>query len=153
MKCWNCGKSEGDSRHTFLFLFGYGGEVHLKKCSVCGKNICQFCMRGECPYCRSLRINKILSRMLVYSSNYKGRIPLDATKKQREFSLSRCYEDRDDALEALKELVADNNFDLIYNLEYIRDTESERTERGGTYYRTVWYCACVAGHQKRDVRR
>jgi hypothetical protein len=152
MKCWKCGKSEGDSRHT-LFFFGYGGEVHLKKCSVCGKTFCQFCMRGECPNCRCLRINKILSRMLVYSSNYKGRIPLDTTKKQGEFSLSRYYEDRDDALQALKELVADNNFDLIYNLEYIRDTESDTTYRGRIYYRTVWSCACVAGHQKRDVRR
>lgn len=42
-------------------------------------------------------------------------------------------------------MVADKGFDLIYNLEYIRDTEAESTEKGGTYYRTIWSCECVAG--------
>ena len=42
-------------------------------------------------------------------------------------------------------MVADKGFDLIYNLEYIRDTEAESTGKGGTYYRTIWSCECVAG--------
>lgn len=50
-----------------------------------------------------------------------------------------------DKSKELKEMVADKGFDLIYNLEYIRDTEAESTEKGGTYYRTIWSCECVAG--------
>ena len=55
------------------------------------------------------------------------------------------FYDKSRAFEELKEMVADKGFDLIYNLEYIRDTEEESTEKGGTYYRTIWSCECVAG--------
>lgn len=144
MPCWNCGKSEGDSRHHFLFI-GYGGDIHLRQCPVCKKTICQFCMSGGCPYCRHLRLQKIYERMRVYSCNYKGRIPLDNSKPQQSIALGDWFYDKSRAFEELKEMVADKGFDLIYNLEYIRDTEAESTGKGGTYYRTIWSCECVAG--------
>lgn len=144
MPCWNCGKSEGDSRHHFLFI-GYGGDIHLRQCPVCKKTICQFCMSGGCPYCRHLRLQKIYERMRVYSCNYKGRIPLDNSKPQQSIALGDWFYDKSRAFEKLKEMVADKGFDLIYNLEYIRDTEAESTGKGGTYYRTIWSCECVAG--------
>lgn len=60
-------------------------------------------------------------------------------------SSEEWFYDKSRAFEELKEMVADKGFDLIYNLEYIRDTEAESTEKGGTYYRTIWSCECVAG--------
>ena len=102
-------------------------------------------MSGGCPYCRHLRLQKIYERMRVYSCNYKGRIPLDNSKPQQSIALGDWFYDKSRAFEELKEMVADKGFDLIYNLEYIRDTEAESTENGGTYYRTIWSCECVAG--------
>lgn len=93
MPCWNCGKSEGDSRHHFLFI-GYGGDIHLRQCLVCKKTICQFCMSGGCPYCRHLRLQKIYERMRVYSCNYKGRIPLDNSKPQQSIALGDWFYDK-----------------------------------------------------------
>ena len=102
-------------------------------------------MSGGCPYCRHLRLQKIYERMRVYSCNYKGRIPLDNSKPQQSIAMGDWFYDKSRAFEKLKEMVADKGFDLIYNLEYIRDTEAESTEKGGTYYRTIWSCECVAG--------
>ena len=102
-------------------------------------------MSGGCPYCRHLRLQKIYERMRVYSCNYKGRILWTTPNRSRVSRWETGFTIKSRAFEKLKEMVADKGFDLIYNLEYIRDTEAESTEKGGTYYRTIWSCECVAG--------
>lgn len=176
-KCWRCGKEHGDSESSFLF-FEWGDIIRVRKCDKCGKNICQICGKGGCPSCEALcreqeRLKKeekrleIVKRMRVYSINYEGKIPVDLNQPYQEIRLedyrgdinNYCYyfdsdhEDgwfrsKEDALEALKYIVSNKGFDLIYKLQYLCDTYEEETDSGGTYYYTVWSCECIAAHQK-----
>lgn len=110
---------------------------------------------------------KIVKRMRVYSINYEGKIPVNSNQPYQEIRLedyrgdinNYCYyfdsdhEDgwfrsKEDALEALKYIVSNKGFDLIYKLQYLCDTYEEETDSGGTYYYKVWSCECIAGHQK-----
>lgn len=172
-KCWRCGKEHGDSESSFLF-FEWGDIIRVRKCDKCGKNICQICGKGGCPSCEALRREQerlkkeekrleIVKRMRVYSINYEGKIPVDLNQPYQEIDLEdygcRDYDadyylnngwfmSKENALEALKYIVSDEGFDLIYKLQYFRDTCEEETDSGGTYYYTVWSCKCIAGHQK-----
>ena len=105
-----------------------------------------------------------VERMRVYSINYEGKIPVDSSKPYQKIDLedygrndydadgipldNGWFMSKENALEALKYIVSDEGFDLIYKLQYFRDTCEEETDSGGTYYYTVWSCKCIAGHQK-----
>lgn len=169
-KCWRCGKKDGDSKSSFLF-FEWGDIIRVRKCDKCGKDICQICGKGGCPSCEYLRRQKEekerlerVERMRVYSINYEGKIPVDSSKPYQKIDLedygrndydadgipldNGWFMSKENALEALKYIVSDEGFDLIYKLQYFRDTCEEETDSGGTYYYTVWSCKCIAGHQK-----
>ena len=145
-------------------------------CQVCGKGGCPSCeaLRREKEEKERLKQEKerrkkeeerleIVKRMRVYSINYEGKIPVDLNPTYQEIDLEdygcRDYDadyylnngwfmSKENALEALKYIVSDEGFDLIYKLQYFRDTCEEETDSGGTYYYTVWSCKCIAGHQK-----
>lgn len=174
--CWKCGKKDGDSESSFL-SFEWGDIIRLRKCNRCGKTNCQICSKGGCPSCEALlscvslfsqkkeeeRLEKV-KRMRVYSINYEGKIPVDSSKPYQKIDLedygrndydadgipldNGWFMSKENALEALKYIVSDEGFDLIYKLQYFRDTCEEETDSGGTYYYTVWSCKCIAGHQK-----
>ncbi len=169
-KCWRCGKEHGDSESSFLF-FEWGDIIRVRKCDKCGKDICQICGKGGCPSCEYLRRQKEekerlerVERMRVYSINYEGKIPVDSSKPYQKIDLedygrndydadgipldNGWFMSKENALEALKYIASNKGFDLIYKLQYFRDTCEEETDSGGTYYYTVWSCKCIAGHQK-----
>lgn len=161
LKCFHCGRRWGQSENSFLFI-EWGERVKLQVCPECRKPICQVCMKryGECPHCAFLRreqrakeISAILQDMRVYSKNYAGRIPLDMAVPQQEFKLWDWYDTREEALDALKYNVASSDLNLIYELQYLRDTEEDETEGGGTYYHTVWSCKCMAGRYKEKKKQ
>ena len=52
------------------------------------------------------------------------------------------YAPLDRAEDELRELARQHGCDMVINVTKEKDTESEPTEKGGTYYYTVW---CLAG--------
>jgi len=71
----------------------------------------------------------------IVSKNYRG-YKRTSTKDIR--LSSDYYKDRDDAVEELRILASFYDCNLIDNFEFIKDSDEESTESGGTYIYTVW---------------
>ncbi len=74
-----------------------------------------------------------------FSINYKGKIPKKKDSKVIELE-SDWNKNRDNSLKDIQITALTNNCNLIYNLEYTKDTDWESTgyKNEGTYYYTVW---------------
>ena len=85
-----------------------------------------------------LKSRNISHPVELVSVNYRGR------KKYSRIVASIStdwYASLDRAEDELRELARQHGFDMVINVTKEKDTESEPTEKGGTYYYTVWRLA------------
>lgn len=85
-----------------------------------------------------LKSRNISHPVELVSVNYRGR------KKYSRFVASIStdwYASLDRAEDELRELARQHGSDMVINVTKEKDTESEPTEKGGTYYYTVWRLA------------
>ena len=86
-----------------------------------------------------LKSRNISHPVELVSVNYRGR------KKYSRIVASIStdwYSSLHRAEDELRELARQHGCDMVINVTKEKDTESEPTEKGGTYYYTVW---CLAG--------
>ena len=85
-----------------------------------------------------LKSRNISHPVELVSVNYRGR------KKYSRIVASIStdwYASLDRAEDELRELARQHSCDMVINVTKEKDTESEPTEKGGTYYYTVWRLA------------
>ena len=85
-----------------------------------------------------LKSRNISHPVELVSVNYRGR------KKYSRIVASIStdwYDSLERAEDELRELARQHGCDMVINVTKEKDTESEPTEKGGTYYYTVWRLA------------
>ena len=85
-----------------------------------------------------LKSRNISHPVELVSVNYRGR------KKHSRIVASIStdwYASLDRAEDELRELARQHGCDMVINVTKGKDTESEPTEKGGTYYYNVWHLA------------
>lgn len=81
-----------------------------------------------------LKSRNISHPVELVSVNYRGR-------KKYSRIVASISTDLDRAEDELRELARQHSCDMVINVTKEKDTESEPTEKGGTYYYTVWRLA------------
>jgi len=89
------------------------------------------------------------SQMKLWPNNYKGQIPVDVSKSNVKIT-TPYFRQRDNAVCAAQYIAYAKGFSVIYDVEYIKETDSEPGSGNGTHYFTVWKINCRAGY---DVRQ
>lgn len=83
-----------------------------------------------------------------FPKTYRGKIPINRNIPPDTIK-SDYFRNRDDSLDQLKITALMHGYDVMYNVEWIKKTESESSESGkGTYYYSVWKAVCTAGKLK-----
>ena len=134
------------------------------KCDICSIVRCNNCMEKipdfkwylEAPFpkgkmCKKCRQEKVKPALASYSKilekaenlptwpvTYKGKISYDRNLELQNIE-SNWHKNRDHALQQLKVTAALNGFDLVIEVQFIKDTDSTSSNNGkGTYYYSVW---------------
>lgn len=82
----------------------------------------------------------------VFPSTYRGQIPLQAGSSTRRLK-SGAHKNRDVVERRLRVTAAFHGYDVLYNLEWHRETRSKPSDSGkGTYKYSVWSGSATAGH-------
>lgn len=167
-KCSRCGQEE---KSTWFF----GRSIYIDYCNVCGKDICNDCIRGVqkdsilyllyllnkyeykdmsmCPECNLLYQNDYSKMLYAYENNDDVEIVSANYKGEKKVSgdkyiiESDSNRDRDVSLNELKSIAKYLNCDIVIDVELKKDTDWEETERGGTHYYTTWRYTGVATHK------
>ena len=114
-----------------LAVAGGAGLYHLAKSSEKEE-------RERKQHKEYLKSRNISHPVELVSVNYRGR------KKYSRIVASIStdwYASLDRAEDELRELARQHGCDMVINVTKEKDTESEPTEKGGTYYYTVWRLA------------
>jgi hypothetical protein len=152
--CTDCGKKFG------LFRWRHS-------CSFCGKILCSSCLhsfpafpyltddfqekyqnisyckicwqRNGQPICDSYNsaIN-IYDKVMIFSATYRGQIPIIKGSTQENIR-TPYFRNKTDAETIMKVTAAFLGCDLVYNVFWSKETDSETSDSGkGTYYYSVW---------------
>jgi len=133
------------------------------KCVSCGKSFCFNCLRAEHEanylnsdlynigglYCESCFNEKVTPVLLKYRNavkkskhvelfpfTYKGKLKISSNSKT---IYTDWYENKQETEEELKVSAAFMDCNVVYDIEWSKDTDSEPSENGrGTYYYTIW---------------
>lgn len=82
-----------------------------------------------------------------FPKTYKGKIPINKNIPPVTIK-SDYFRNRDDSLSQLKITALMHGYNVIYKVEWIKETESESGSGNGTYYYSVWKAVCTVGKLK-----
>jgi hypothetical protein len=113
-----------------------------ERCVYCGNNVCCGC--GENirfgRYCRRLKekmdmVFSLYTVVMLYSSNYKGRVP---DPKFLKGIITKYYRDREDAEQEIKFLAACAGAEYITGFKYLA-----MENRQSNYVYKTWACSGI----------
>lgn len=117
------------------------GSRHFIKspCFICGKNVCSKCSEdlGDIGQCCPETIHENIlsaaenqSNVKIYSSNYRGKVPLP---KYSLMIKTKFYREKNTAEKALRFIAAMNGGEVIQQVEFHKETGQE-----GNYQFATW---------------
>ena len=141
----------------------FGFTTWRYSCGCCNNIYCDDCLGEDFPvellkkvqqtdgdrFCKSCRkwyaeFSKEAKSIQLWSANYQGRVPVDRTKPAQTIRTG-WHRKRDNAELEAKLIAHYNDCSIIYDSEFVKDTDSEEGYGDGTYYYTVWRVRCLAG--------